>query len=117
MGFYLRKSFRMGPLRLNLSKSGLGASIGVKGARIGITSSGRAYVHAGRGGLYVREYLGGPAARSSPRASRSSPAAARAEPVTLFEDTGATYAPPATVADRASLSRLEVESTPDAVSP
>jgi hypothetical protein len=27
-GFCLRKSFKVGPLRLNLSKSGLGASVG-----------------------------------------------------------------------------------------
>ncbi len=26
MGFYIRRSFKIGPLRLNLSKSGLGAS-------------------------------------------------------------------------------------------
>ena len=29
MGWYLRKSFSFGPLRLNLSKSGLGYSFGV----------------------------------------------------------------------------------------
>lgn len=54
MAFYLRKSFRAGPLRLNLSKSGLGVSAGVKEARIGLGPRG-AYVHAGRGGLYFRE--------------------------------------------------------------
>ena len=116
MAFYLRKSFRMGPVRFNLSKSGLGASIGVKGARIGITSTGRAYVHAGRGGVYVRQYLGGSTGTSSPRASGFSSTLA-AEPVTLFEDTGATYAPPATVRDRATLSRLEVGPTRPAVWP
>ncbi len=57
MGFYIRKAFRLGPVRLNLSKSGLGVSAGVRGARLGITSQGRAYGHAGRGGLYVREYF------------------------------------------------------------
>jgi len=57
MGFFLRKSFGFGPFRLNLSKSGLGASFGVKGARIGINPKGRAYVHAGRGGFYCRETL------------------------------------------------------------
>lgn len=36
MGFRLRKSIRLGKnVRINLSKSGLGASVGVKGARIG----------------------------------------------------------------------------------
>jgi hypothetical protein len=57
MGFYLRKSFGFGPFRLNLSKSGVGASFGVKGARIGINPKGRAYVHAGRAGFYFRETL------------------------------------------------------------
>ncbi|HEY5988731.1 MAG TPA: DUF4236 domain-containing protein [Streptosporangiaceae bacterium] len=54
MGFYIRKAFRIGPIRLNLSKRGLGASAGVPGARIGVDASGRPYVHGGRGGLYYR---------------------------------------------------------------
>ena len=56
MGFYIRKGFNFGPLRLNLSRSGLGASFGVKGARIGIGPRGR-YIHMGRGGLYYRQTL------------------------------------------------------------
>src|ERR1700722_16507315 len=58
MGFYIRKGFNFGPLRLNLSRSGLGASFGVKGARIGIGPRGR-YIHLGRGGLYCRQSLEG----------------------------------------------------------
>jgi hypothetical protein len=57
MGFYLRKGINFGPLRLNLSRSGVGASFGVKGARIGIGPRGR-YVHVGRKGLYYRKSLG-----------------------------------------------------------
>lgn len=56
MGLYLRKGFNFGPLRLNLSRSGLGASFGVKGARIGIGPKG-SYIHMGRGGLYYRQSL------------------------------------------------------------
>lgn len=56
MGFYIRKSFRAGPIRFNLSKSGIGVSGGVKGARIGIGPRGT-YVHAGRQGLYYRKNL------------------------------------------------------------
>jgi len=56
MGFYLRKSFRAGPIRLNLSKSGIGISGGVKGARLGVGPRGT-YVHAGRGGFYYRKNL------------------------------------------------------------
>jgi hypothetical protein len=59
MGFYLRKSFRMGPMRLNLSKSGLGLSGGLTGARLGINSQGRTYVHGGRRGLYYPKHLSG----------------------------------------------------------
>ena len=56
MGFYLRKSFRAGPVRLNLSKSGLGLSAGVKGMRLGSGPRGD-YIHAGRKGLYYRQSL------------------------------------------------------------
>jgi hypothetical protein len=58
MGFYIRKSFKIGPLRLNLSKSGLGASVGTKGARLGLSSKGKLYTHLGRWGLYHRQELG-----------------------------------------------------------
>jgi uncharacterized protein DUF4236 len=56
VGLYIRKGFNFGPLRLNLSRSGLGASFGVKGARIGIGPRG-SYIHVGRGGLYYRQSL------------------------------------------------------------
>ena len=59
MGFYIRKSFSFGPLRLNLSKSGLGYSVGVKGARIGTGPRGN-YIHMGRHGLYYRQYFNSP---------------------------------------------------------
>jgi uncharacterized tellurite resistance protein B-like protein len=56
MGFYIRKSVRCGPLRFNLSKSGIGVSTGIPGFRIGIGPRGT-YVHIGRGGLYYRKTL------------------------------------------------------------
>lgn len=56
MGFYIRKSISFGPLRLNLSRSGLGASVGVRGARVGTGPKGT-YIHLGRGGLYYRQSL------------------------------------------------------------
>jgi hypothetical protein len=65
MGFFLRKGFNLGPLRLNLSKSGIGASIGVKGARVGINAKGKGYVSAGRGGIYYRKTLGSVSAPAS----------------------------------------------------
>lgn len=63
MGLYLKKCFRAGPVRFNLSKSGLGLSGGVKGARLGVGPGGR-YVHAGRYGLYYRKHLSSGQARS-----------------------------------------------------
>lgn len=58
MGFYLRKSLRVGPLRFNFSKSGVGVSTGIKGFRVGTGPHGN-YVHMGRGGLYYRRSLSG----------------------------------------------------------
>lgn len=65
MGFYLRKSINVGPLRFNLSKSGIGVSAGVTGLRFGVGPRGN-YVHMGRGGLYYRATL---PPSSSPRQS------------------------------------------------
>ncbi|XXJ18869.1 DUF4236 domain-containing protein [Desulfovibrio caledoniensis] len=59
MAFYLRKSVRLGPVRFNLSKSGIGASVGVKGFRVGVRPNGKSYLHAGRYGLYYRQEVGG----------------------------------------------------------
>lgn len=59
MAFYIRKSLRFGPLRFNLSKSGVGVSAGIKGFRVGASPRGN-YVHMGRGGLYYRASLPSP---------------------------------------------------------
>jgi hypothetical protein len=56
MGFYIRKSVRVGLMRFNLSKSGIGVSAGIRGLRVGTGPRGT-YVHAGRGGLYYRAHL------------------------------------------------------------
>ena len=58
MGFHLRKSFKCGPFRLNLSNSGIGVSAGVKGLRVGIDGKGRSYVGGGVGMLRYRKYFG-----------------------------------------------------------
>lgn len=57
--FYIRKAISVGPLRFNLSKSGIGLSFGVRGLRIGSGARGN-YVHAGRYGLYYRKAVPGP---------------------------------------------------------
>lgn len=46
----------MGPVRLNLSKSGLGVSAGVKGLSVSTGPRGT-YLNAGRNGLYYRAKL------------------------------------------------------------
>jgi hypothetical protein len=43
MGFYYRKSISAGPFRVNLSRSGVGYSIGGRGFRTGISAQGRRY--------------------------------------------------------------------------
>ena len=70
MGFYLRKSLRFGPLRFNLSTSGIGVSAGVKGFRVGMGPRGN-YVHAGAGGIYYRAAL--PGARRTTRRQQAPP--------------------------------------------
>jgi Protein of unknown function (DUF4236) len=56
MGIYLRNSIKVGPLRFNLSGSGIGVSGGVRGFRVGTGPRGN-YVHMGRHGLYYRATL------------------------------------------------------------
>jgi hypothetical protein len=41
MGWRFRRSKSLGPLRVTVSKSGVGVSLGVKGARVGIGADGR----------------------------------------------------------------------------
>jgi hypothetical protein len=43
MGFYYRKCVNLGPFRVNLSKSGVGYSLGGRGFRVGTTARGKKY--------------------------------------------------------------------------
>ena len=54
MGFYYRKSANLWPFRLNVSKSGLGFSVGGKGFRTGISSTGRKYTSMSLPGTGLR---------------------------------------------------------------
>ena len=58
MPFYFRRSKKEGPFRITISKSGLGASVGAKGARIGTGPRG-AYVYFGSHGVYYHQRIGG----------------------------------------------------------
>jgi hypothetical protein len=72
MPFYLRKQIKIAPgVRLNISKSGLGLSAGVRGARISRGPRGTE-INLGRGGLYYRRTLRTRRrARPTARAARS----------------------------------------------
>lgn len=111
MGFYIRKALLTGPVRVNLSKGGLGFSAGVTGARVGVNRQG-VYVHGGRGGLYYRKYMkkgagAGDGGRGTVGSSTGASAGASAgttrvadslgQTVTHFQDTGVTLARPLAV--------------------
>jgi len=66
MGFYLKKSVKVGPIRFNLSKSGVGVSAGIKGLRVGSGPRGN-YIHMGRNGFYYRKTLPASPTPSSPQ--------------------------------------------------
>lgn len=72
MGWSFRKSKKLGPLRLTVSKSGLGVSVGGKAGRIGIGASGRTTLSAGVAGLRYQKVLSG--GKHRPIATAASPA-------------------------------------------
>lgn len=58
MGLRFRKSFTIGPLRINISKSGIGFSLGVKGFRVSRSAKGKMTATAslpGTGLSYVQD--------------------------------------------------------------
>jgi tetratricopeptide (TPR) repeat protein len=67
MGFRMRKSIKLAPgVRLNVSKSGVGASAGGRGGRYSVHSSGRRTVSAGGGvvpGVYYQKSVSGSGSR------------------------------------------------------
>lgn len=60
MGWRFRKSIRIGPLRCNFSRSGMGVSWGIPGFRLGKSPDGRSYITFGfpGTGLYYMKYFG-----------------------------------------------------------
>jgi uncharacterized protein DUF4236 len=47
MGFFYRKSIGIGPFRVNISKSGVGYSVGGRGFRTGVNAKGKRYTTFG----------------------------------------------------------------------
>ncbi len=65
MGWSWSKSKSFGPFRVNLSKSGVGFSVGGKGLRTGVNASGRKYSTFSVPGTGLRYTTGGGAAKST----------------------------------------------------
>ena len=58
MGLRFHKTIKLGPININLSKSGVGFSVGTKGARVGRTAKGNIRTSVGIPGTgisYVTE--------------------------------------------------------------
>mgnify|MGYP000701776197 CR=1 FL=1 len=88
MGLFLRKSFKAGPVRINLSKNGIGVSGGVKGARVGVNSKGKMYVAGGKGAIRYRKTLGNANTSSHTNSSVTRQTKTQDE---IFIDTKVTY--------------------------
>ena len=90
MGFRMRKSIKVAPgVRLNVSKSGVGASVGGRGSRYSVHSSGRRTVSAGGGvipGVYYQKTTGG-SSKGGAQPAASSPVG-RAKKPGLFAPKG-----------------------------
>ena len=56
MGWYYRKSVGLGPFRINISKSGIGYSLGGGGFRTGVNTCGRRYRSISIPGTGMRYY-------------------------------------------------------------
>jgi hypothetical protein len=88
MGWSLRRSVRFGPLRVNFSKSGIGYSLGVRGARIGKDAQGRVYsqVSIPHTGIYNRQYYkpSPPPSHAIPKLPPGVPAATQVCPLYII---------------------------------
>ena len=47
----ISKTFKLGPINITISKSGISTSIGVPGARVGLNSKGEGSLRLGMNGL------------------------------------------------------------------
>jgi tetratricopeptide (TPR) repeat protein len=77
MSFRMRRSIKIAPgVRLNVSKSGVGASVGGRGGRYSVHSSGRRTVSAGGGvvpGVYYQKSVSGGGSQPGPASQPAAP--------------------------------------------
>jgi hypothetical protein len=94
VSFYLRKSIKAGPFRVNLSQSGIGVSTRVPGLRVGTGPRGT-YVRMGRHGIYYQQTIsraGQARGRASPGRPGPRPEPSPADDIVVEDVTGATWA-------------------------
>lgn len=65
MGWSFRKSVNLGPFRVNMSRSGLGYSVGAGGFRTGVRANGRRYSSVSIPGTGIRYTSGGSKRRNA----------------------------------------------------
>ena len=66
MGLYFRKRIKIcNGVSLNLSKKGLGLSMGVKGCRVSVNSNGQKQLNIGANGVYYRKTISAPKKNNS----------------------------------------------------
>jgi tetratricopeptide (TPR) repeat protein len=94
MGFRMRKSIKIAPgVKVNVSKRGVGASVGGKGGRYSVHSSGRRTVSAGSGvvpGVYYQKSVSGKGSRGG---SSPATAASAAQPAPVSSKKPGMFAP------------------------
>jgi len=88
MGWRFRRSLKLGPFKLNFSKSGIGYSAGMRGFRVGQDAKGRTYTAASipGTGLYNRQYSGvsNPIAQSAASPTSAPPQSGTGNGLKLF---------------------------------
>lgn len=82
MGLSFRKSFKMGPLRVNLSGAGVGVSAGIRGARVSVGPRGTYVTLSGGGFRYQKKLHASPPA---PRSQAVLPAVSSQKQLTVPE--------------------------------
>ncbi|MDQ1206425.1 hypothetical protein QE377_002784 [Microbacterium sp. SORGH_AS 862] len=85
MGFYVRTSVKAGPFRFNMSRSGVGVSVGVPGFRVGTGPRGN-YIRTGQHGVFY----GSTPRSSSVHVTPTYPLAPPSNDVVMEDVTGAT---------------------------